>query len=78
MQWNALLRSFGASTTVHDRLTEWKEAGVFERFWAQSLGELDQRMGIEWTWQAMDSAMTKAPLGGQKRDPTRGAGRRRA
>lgn len=78
MQWNALPRVLGASTTVHDRLNEWKNAGVFERLWAQSLGEFDQRVGIEWTWQAMDSAMTKAPLGGEKRDRTRPTGRRKA
>lgn len=64
--WNALPREMGASTTVFDRFQEWREAGVFERLWAQSLGEFDQRVGIEWTWQAMDGVMTKAPLGGEK------------
>lgn len=26
----------------------------------------DEAKGIEWTWQAVDGAMTKAPLGGKK------------
>lgn len=28
-QWNALPRSLGASSTVHDRFQSWCEAGVF-------------------------------------------------
>ena len=27
--------------------------------------EYDELQGIQWTWQAMDGAMTKAPLGGE-------------
>jgi len=30
-QWNALPRSLGASSTVHDRFQEWREAGLFEQ-----------------------------------------------
>jgi hypothetical protein len=26
----------------------------------------DRKKGIDWEWQAMDGAMTKAPLGGEK------------
>jgi putative transposase len=32
-QWNALPRSLGASSTVHDRFQEWRKAGVFRRMW---------------------------------------------
>ena len=32
-QWNALPRSLGASSTVHDRFQEWRKAGVFKRMW---------------------------------------------
>ena len=65
-QWNALPRSLGASSTVHDRFQEWCEAGVFERMWQAGLLEYDEKIGIEWEWQAMDGAMTKAPLGGKR------------
>jgi len=65
-QWKALPRSLGASSTVHDRFQEWREAGVFERLWRAGLTEYDERMGIEWAWQALDGAMTKAPLGGKR------------
>ena len=66
MQWKALPRELGAPSTVHDRFIEWRAAGVFEALWIQVLSEFDQRVGIEWTWQAMDGVMTKAPLGGEK------------
>jgi putative transposase len=32
-QWNALPRSLGASSTVHDRFQEWRKAGLFEQMW---------------------------------------------
>jgi len=36
------------------------------------LYEYDELQGIDWEWQAMDGAMTKAPLGGEKtgKNPT--------
>ncbi len=63
-QWKALPRALAAASTVHDRFQEWREAGVFEKLWQASLVEYDERIGLEWEWQAMDGAMTKAPLGG--------------
>jgi putative transposase len=36
-QWNALPRSLGASSTVHDRFQEWRLAGVFKRMWIDGL-----------------------------------------
>jgi len=65
-QWNALPRSLGAKSTVHDRLEEWQKAGVFERLWKIALEYYDAVKGIDWEWQAVDGAMTKAPLGGGK------------
>ena len=64
-QWKALPRSLGASSTVHDRFQEWREAGLFEKMWKAGLMEYDMKKGIDWEWQSMDGAMTKAPLGGE-------------
>ena len=63
-QWKALPRAFGAPSTVHDRFQLWRGAGVFEMLWEHGLAEYDELHGIDWQWQAMDGAMTKAPLGG--------------
>jgi len=68
-QWKALPRSLGAASTVHDRFQEWRAAGVFERIWRAGLLEYDKEIGIEWAWQALDGAMTKAPLGGKRNRP---------
>lgn len=65
-QWKALPRALGAPSTVHDRFQAWSEAGVFRRLWQAGLAEYDATVGIDWEWQALDGAMTKAPLGGGK------------
>lgn len=65
-QWSALPRCLGARSTVHDRYQEWRAAGVFQRMWQDALEQYDDCRGVEWEWQALDGAMTKAPLGGKR------------
>jgi transposase len=66
-QWNALnATGICSSSSAHRRFQEWTAAGVFEKLWALGLEEYDALEGIEWTWQALDGTMTKAPLGGGK------------
>jgi len=43
-QWNALPRSLGALSTVHDRFQEWRKAGVFKRMWIDGLLEYDKKL----------------------------------
>lgn len=62
-QWAALPREFGPKSTAHARFQEWVQAGVFERAWAQVVRMYDQQVGLDWTWQAADGCMVKAPLG---------------
>ena len=64
IQWNALPRALGASTTVYDRFRLWEADRLFARMWAAELAEFDELVGIDWEWQAMDGVMTKAPFGG--------------
>jgi putative transposase len=64
IQWNALPRAIGASTTVYDRFGEWERGGFFERLWAAGLDEFDELVGSDGEWQSMDGVMTKAPFGG--------------
>ena len=63
IQWNALPREMGASSTVHDRYQEWERLGFFEELWRAGLLEYEELEGIEWEWQAIDGVMSKAPLG---------------
>src|SRR5438874_6949226 len=62
IQWNALPRELGASSTVHDRFQEWEQAGFFKALWQAGLEEYDEVQGIEWEWQAGDGAMSDPPL----------------
>jgi len=66
-QWNALnATGICSSSSAHRRFQEWRAAGVFERLWSRGLHRYDGLKGIDWAWQSMDGAMTKAPLGGEK------------
>jgi len=62
-QWSQLLREFGPKSTVHERFTEWVETGALHRAWAVLLREYDAELGLDWTWQAADGCIVKAPLG---------------
>ena len=63
LQWNALPREIGASTTVYDRFRAWERDGFFERLWAAGLAEFDELVGIDWAWLSVDGVMTTAPFG---------------
>jgi transposase len=66
-QWNALnATGICSSSSAHRWFQAWIKAGVFRKLWKRSLLEYDQLKGIDWEWQSMDGAMTKAPLGGEK------------
>ena len=69
IQWNALPREIGASTTVYDRFRWWLEDGVFLRLWQAGLAEFDDLEGLDWSWLSLDGAMTKAPFGGAATGP---------
>jgi len=66
-QWNALnATGICSSSSAHRRFQEWTAAGVFRKLWILGLKDYDALNGLDWSWQAMDGAMTKAPLGGGK------------
>ena len=57
---------FGSGSAIHAYFQEWVELGVFYELWQLALEEYDNLKGIDWQWQSVDGAMTKAPLGGEK------------
>jgi putative transposase len=69
LQWNALPREQGASSTVHDRFQQWEQAGFFQALWQAGVHRYDELVGIEWEWQAADGTMNKAPFGGTATGP---------
>ena len=62
-QWSQLPREFGPKSTVHERFAEWVETGALERAWAALLREYDGEIGLDWSWQAADGCIVKAPFG---------------
>ncbi len=62
-QWSRLPREFGPKSTVHERFSEWIASGALERAWAVLLHAYDGEIGLDWTWQAADGCIVKAPFG---------------
>lgn len=65
-QWKAMPQEFGSGSAIHEYFQEWVQRGIFEKLWKLALEEYDELVGIDWQWQSLDGAMTKAPLGGEK------------
>ena len=69
-QWKALDQTeLCAGSTAHDRFQEWVQAGVFLKLWEAGVAQFEELKEIDWNWLSMDGAMTKAPLGGEKKRP---------
>ena len=64
--WKSIPRSLGSGSSLHRYFQRWVARGVFRKLWKQGLIEYDRRRGIAWRWQSLDTAMNKAPLGGEK------------
>jgi transposase len=62
-QWSRLPRAFGPKSTVHERFRERVASGALERAWAVLLREYDDALGLDWTWQAADGCIVRAPFG---------------
>jgi putative transposase len=69
-QWKALdATGLGSGSTAHARFQEWQADGFFARLWEMALRDYDAAKGLDWEWLALDGAMNKAPLGGEKNRP---------
>jgi transposase len=62
IQWKALPRYYGSSSSVHKRFQQWASSGFFQEIWRAGLAEYDGMHGIAWEWQSVDGATGKAPL----------------
>jgi putative transposase len=56
-------------SSAYRRFRERVEAGVFLELWRRGLLAYDDKVGIEWEWLALDGALGKAPLGGERTGP---------
>jgi len=63
-QWKAAPARYSSGSTLHRRLQEWEQAGIFVAVLRRLLRLYDQIRGIEWRWQSADTKLLPAPLGG--------------
>src|SRR5215510_4842588 len=63
-QWKMLPKEFDSGSTCHRRYQEWMQLGIFDKLWTRLLNLYDNKIGIKWVWQSLDSISIKSPLGG--------------
>jgi putative transposase len=63
-QWNQLPERFPDDSAVHRTLQRWVRVGVFERLWATLLDHGAELGGVEGEWQAAETMLGTARLGG--------------
>lgn len=68
-QWNHIPRVYGDDSTIHRTFQHWVEIGLFPQLWALLVEECEEFGLVDWEWQAADSAMGKARLGGDEVGP---------
>ena len=64
-QWKMLSSEYRSGSTCHRRFQKWVELDVFKRIWVKLLKAYDNKQGVKWAWQSLDSISIKSPLGGQ-------------
>jgi transposase len=67
-QWKMLPKEYGSGSTCHRRFQEWNKLDIFNKMWIKLLKMYDKEVGINWTWQSIDSISIKSPLGGPRQE----------
>ena len=62
VQWKALPKEFGSSSSIHKYFQEWSKAGFFKKLWYKGLAEYDDLEGIAWEWISVGGSYLKAPM----------------
>jgi putative transposase len=70
-QWNWLPKEYPDDSSVHRTFQRWVEREVFDRIWAVLQERCEDLGGVDWEWQAADTALGKAREGGALSAPTR-------
>ena len=63
-QWKMIPKEYGSGSTCHRRFQQWVQLDIFKKIWIRLLKEYDNKKGIKWMWQSLDSISIKSPLGG--------------
>ncbi len=69
-QWKGLKKEwYGASSSLHKRFQEWNKSGLWKKIYRLIVKYYQKKRRIQWKWQAVDSKMVSAPLGGDLTGP---------
>ena len=64
-QCKMLPKEYGSGSTCHRRFQKWNSLDIFKKGWIKLLKIYDDCIGINCTWQSIDSISVKSPLGGR-------------
>ena len=60
-----LPKEYGSGSICHRRFQQWIQLGIFDTLWSRLLKIYDNKRGIKWNWESLDSISVKSPLGGR-------------
>ena len=63
-QWNSLPKELPDDSSVHRTFQRWIALGLLDKIWAGLVENCGELGGVDWQWQAADTAMSKARFGG--------------
>ena len=70
-QWNRLPKEYPDDSSVHRTFQRWVKLGIFDRIWATVQEACEDLGGCDREWQAADTSMGKARMGGTSSARTR-------
>jgi putative transposase len=65
-QWNHIPHVYGSDRTIHRYFQRWCQRGIFAHIWAELVRECAELGEVDWEWQAVDTALGEARLGGMR------------
>jgi putative transposase len=68
-QWKAAPKEYGSGSSLHRRFQEWEQKGIIGAVLQRMLTLYDTIQGIDWEWQAADTKLLSAPIGGEQTGP---------
>ena len=68
-QWKALPGYYGSGSTAHRRFQQWVRSGIIDAIVRMMIDWYERCRGIDWEWQAADTKLLAAPLGGEATGP---------
>jgi hypothetical protein len=63
IQWKAVLKTFGAASSIHRHFRFWGGQGFFQDLWIAGLESYDEARGVGWMRLSADDCVSEASFG---------------